>query len=106
MALADMPKAFDETELAKGFFPHLYNRVECQSSVLNQLPNIWFYNPDGMKPENRAKVLLWYEQQRMHSFDFQAALLWRQEMPFIEVAQKLSNYTRKLVLKRSLNITM
>ena len=75
MALADMPKAFGETELAKGFFPHLYNRKENQASVLNHLPEMSFYNPNGMKPETRTKFLQWYEQNNMCHFDFQKELL-------------------------------
>ena len=75
MALADMPRAFGETELAKGFFPHLYNRMEYQSSVLNQLPDISFYNPGGMKPETRIQFMQWFEQHRMDPFDFQKELL-------------------------------
>ena len=33
MALADMPKSFGETELAKGYFPHLFNRKENQHAI-------------------------------------------------------------------------
>ena len=75
MALADMPQAFGQIELVKGFFPHLYNRVENQSSVLTHLPDISFYNPDGMKPETRTKFLQWYEQHKLDHFDFQKELL-------------------------------
>jgi hypothetical protein len=53
MALADMPKAFGETELAKGYFPHLFNTTENQLSELDHLPDIKYYNPDSMKPEAR-----------------------------------------------------
>jgi hypothetical protein len=53
MALADMPKAFGETELAKGFFPHLFNTSKHQSIELNHLPDIKHYKPDSMKPEAR-----------------------------------------------------
>ncbi len=31
MALADLPKAFGETELKKGYFPHKFNRSEFQN---------------------------------------------------------------------------
>ena len=75
MALADMPKAFGETELVKGFFPHLYNRVENQASVSNKLPDMSFYNPDGMKPEIRTKFLQWYEQHQTEHFDFHKELV-------------------------------
>ena len=75
MALADIPKEFGETELVKGFFPHLYNRVENQASVSNKLPDMSFYNPDGMKPEIRTKFLQWYEQHQTEHFDFQKGLV-------------------------------
>ena len=75
MALADMPSAFGQTELTKGFFPHMYNRVEYQSSVLNKLPDISFYNPDGMKQETKTKFMQWYQQHQTDPFDFQKELL-------------------------------
>ena len=53
MPLADMPKAFEETELNKGYFPHLSNRHENQFVVLPHLPDGQYYNPDGMKPKAR-----------------------------------------------------
>ena len=40
MPLADMPKFFGETELTKGYFPHLFNRCENQSVVLPHLPDV------------------------------------------------------------------
>ena len=75
MALADMPKAFGETEIAKGYFPHIYNRQEHQHSVLDHLPDIKYYNPDGMKPESRSKFLEWYNKHYQDHFDFQKELL-------------------------------
>ena len=69
MALAEMPAAFGENELAKGFFPHLYNRTENQASILKCLPDIVYYNPGGMKPEIRSKFLQWYEIHRNDDFD-------------------------------------
>ena len=75
MALADMPKAFGETELAKGYFPHLFNRTENQSVILPQLPDMKYYNPDGMKPKSREMFLSWYSKHENDSFDFQTELL-------------------------------
>ena len=59
MPLAEMPEAFGETELGKGYFPHLFNRQEHQHSVLYCLPNIKFYYPYSMKPDIRKKFLQW-----------------------------------------------
>lgn len=75
MALADMPRAFGETEIAKGYFPHLYNTLENQSSVLPNLPDIMYYNPDGMKPDSRDKFLEWYKANCQRPFDLQIELL-------------------------------
>lgn len=75
MPLADMPKAFGETELAKGYFPHLFNKNENQSAVLSHLPAIKYYNPNGMKPKDRQCFLLWYTQHQYEPFHFQNELL-------------------------------
>jgi hypothetical protein len=75
MALAEMPKAFGETEIAKGYFPHLYNKDENQKAVLDHLPDIKYYNPDGMKPEYRSKFLTWYEQHCNDHFNFESELV-------------------------------
>jgi hypothetical protein len=40
-------------ELKKGYFPHLFNRKENQSVVLNHLPDVHYYNPDAMKLKDR-----------------------------------------------------
>lgn len=75
MALAEMPNAFGETEIVKGYFPHLYNTDENQKVVLQHLPDMKYYNPNGMKPEYRAKFLVWYEQHRNDHFDFEVELV-------------------------------
>jgi len=75
MALGDMPKAFGETELAKGYFPHLYNTSNNQLSVLTHLPDIKYYNPDSMKPEARKKFIDWYNANAHRPFVLQTELL-------------------------------
>lgn len=70
-----MPKAFGETELAKGHFPHLFNRDENQPIVLSHLPDIKFYNPNGLKTDNRDKFLALYKQHSDDCFNFQGELL-------------------------------
>ena len=70
-----MPKAFGETELTKGYFPNLFNRQENQCVVLrprdDALPDVQFYNPDGMKPKARQKCLTWYSEHMHDYFNFQ-----------------------------------
>ncbi|CAG2185008.1 unnamed protein product [Mytilus edulis] len=75
MALSKLPKMFGIKELQKGYFPHLYNRKENQTSVLNQLPDVKFYNPDAMKSEDRENFLEWYQTNVKVMFDFQKELL-------------------------------
>ena len=75
MPLADMPKAFGETELTKGYFQHLFYRHENQSVVLPHLPDVQYYNPDGMKPKARQKFLSWCSEHMNDNFNFQEELL-------------------------------
>ena len=53
MRLADLPDVFDLEEIKKGYFPHLYNRKENQNIILEHLPDMEYYNPNAMKPEDR-----------------------------------------------------
>ena len=70
MALVDLPEAFNLTELSKGYFPHLFNRKENHNKVFYNLPDVKFYNPDAMKPDNREVFMEWYEKHRNNPFDF------------------------------------
>jgi hypothetical protein len=76
MRLADFPKTFGITELEKGYFPHFFNRAENQSYI-GPLPDAKFYDPDGMKPDDREKFYAWYNEllERDYNFDFQAEIL-------------------------------
>jgi hypothetical protein len=53
--LADFPTTFGLDELAKGYFPHLFNRKENKNYV-GPLPPSPFYNPDGMSPEEKNGI--------------------------------------------------
>ena len=70
MALSKMPKAFGIPEVTKGYFPHLYNRKENQNVFMDHLPDVTYYNPDGMMPDDRVKFLQWYEEHQNISFRF------------------------------------
>lgn len=71
MSLDKLPKAFGLTELAKGFFPHLFNTAENQN-YKGPMPDMKFFDPDGMKSEKRRDFMAWYETKT--SFDFQKEL--------------------------------
>ena len=75
MALEKMPKTFGISELAKGYFPHLYNTFANQGTCIPYLPDLSYYNPDGMKPEKRNAFLQWYKENQNTIFDLQKELL-------------------------------
>lgn len=75
MALAKLPPMFGFDELKKGNFPHLFNRKENQTVIMNHLPDIKYYCVDAMKPNDRAMFLHWYEEHRNDKFDLQKELL-------------------------------
>ena len=58
MKLANFPKTFGITELAKGYFPHLFNRTENQTYIgpIPPRPSAYYY-PDGMSPSEKEKFL-------------------------------------------------
>ena len=75
MALAKLPEMFELKELRKRYFPHLFNKKENQNVVLDGLPDLQFYNPDAMKPEDRDTFLTWYDKHKGVRFDFRHELL-------------------------------
>ena len=75
MALVKLPAMFGLEEMSKGIFPHLYNKKINQSAILDSLPDMSYYNPDGMKVEDRRTILKWYEEHKNDKFDFQQELL-------------------------------
>lgn len=74
MALAKLPAMFGFSELKKGYFPHLYNRKRNQNVILQGLPDVSYYNPDGMKPPEKQDFMQWYNAHKYDRFDFQQEL--------------------------------
>lgn len=76
MKLANFPKTFGITELAKGYFPHLFNRTENQTYI-GPIPPSAYYYPDGMSPCEKKKFLSWCKslQQSNYVFNFQDEIL-------------------------------
>ncbi|VDI63307.1 Hypothetical predicted protein [Mytilus galloprovincialis] len=56
-ALSKLSKMFGIDELQEGYFPYLFNRQENQYVVLEHLPDIKYYDPDGMKVDDREIFL-------------------------------------------------
>ena len=76
MKLVNFPKTFGLTELAKGYFPHLFNKKENEHYI-GPLPPSPYYHPDGMSPDEREKFLKWHQELKGNNyvFDFQQEIL-------------------------------
>lgn len=61
MALAALPKTFGIPQLAKGYFPHLFNTAENENYT-GQYPDASYYDPGNMKPDEKIKFESWYTQ--------------------------------------------
>jgi hypothetical protein len=76
MRLADFPKTFGLNELAKGYFPHLFNKRENQNYI-GPLPPSPYYYPDGMSSTEREKFMEWHNglKENSYVFNFQEEIL-------------------------------
>ncbi|CAM4510058.1 unnamed protein product [Leuciscus chuanchicus] len=72
-ALAKMPAALDLTTTEKGYFPHLFNRVENEN-YFGPYPDKKFYNYDNMSDKDREKFDAWYSTVEGTFFDFKKEL--------------------------------
>ena len=71
--LSAFPNTFEIKELKKGYFPHMFNTPDHQNYV-GSIPPKHYYDPDGMKPKDKAAFETWYEAQT-GQFDFKKELL-------------------------------
>ncbi|XP_043272012.1 uncharacterized protein [Venturia canescens] len=70
MPLSALPKSFGlKTALAKGSFPHLFNRPENQNYI-GPMPPAADYSPDTMRPEERERFFAWYNELKNASYVF------------------------------------
>ena len=69
MPLVAFPRTFNLTEMKKGFFPHLFNLPHHQNYV-GRIPDIEFYDPDGMMPEKKEELLQWHADQVLRNVSF------------------------------------
>ena len=76
MPLASFTNTFNLSELKKGFFPHLFNLPHHQNYV-GRIPDLEFYDPDGLKAEKKEELLRWHSEQvqRNVPFDFQHEMI-------------------------------
>ena len=72
MKLAAFPETFGMNELTKGYFPHHFN-TEANQNYAGPLPDVEFYDPDGMSPEDREAFLAWHKNlsENNYVFNFQ-----------------------------------
>jgi len=62
MPLSGFPKTFGLTELAKGFFPHLFN-TRANQNYTGVIPEKHYFMPGGMSVACRERFDVWYDQQ-------------------------------------------
>ncbi|GFQ82229.1 uncharacterized protein TNCT_105291 [Trichonephila clavata] len=74
MSLSKLPKTFGLEELAKGYFPHLFNCHSNQSYV-GSFPDSALFSPSTMSTGDREKNFLWYNGQKTNTFDFKKEML-------------------------------
>ncbi|XP_022108384.1 uncharacterized protein LOC110988819 [Acanthaster planci] len=74
MALAELPQAFGQKELHKGFFPHFWNTKQNQDYA-GPYPDAKYYDPEGMSSDKRQEFYSWYEKQKGKQFVLQDKLL-------------------------------
>ncbi|XP_067226351.1 uncharacterized protein [Chanodichthys erythropterus] len=73
MALSKMPSALNLSTVEKGYFPHLFNRVENESYV-GPYPDKKYYNYDNMSDKDQAKFDAWYGTTTDKVFNFKNEL--------------------------------
>lgn len=61
MGLAALPKAFGIAEVAKGYFPHFFNKIENQNYI-GQLPPRETFGIRAMTKEKQKEFDDWYDE--------------------------------------------
>ena len=97
MALSQLPKAFDVSELKKGYFPHLFN-VPTSWNYRGPLPAPRYYGVDGMTPSRREDFMEWYERQGDRLFCFRDELVAYCRSD-VDILQRCCGIFRKLFVE-------
>ena len=69
MKLANFPKTFGIKELAKGHFPHLFNKKENENYV-GPIPPAPYYNPNGMNLKDKEAFMTWHTLKKESNYVF------------------------------------
>ena len=75
MALAELPKCFDLTELKKGYFPHFFNKPAHYGKVFSSLPEPQDYGINSMSADKQRQFLQWHATHKNQPFDFEKEML-------------------------------
>ena len=67
MKLANFPKTFGIEELAKGYFPHLFNKKENESYI-GPIPPAPYYKPNGMNLKDREMFMAWHTTKKESNY--------------------------------------
>lgn len=63
VGLAKLPKMFSLENNCKGYYPHAFNTPDNMNYV-GAIPAIEYFWPDNLKPDDREKLLTWYEAEK------------------------------------------
>ena len=69
MKLVNFPKTFGIEELAKGHFPHLFNKKENENYV-GLIPPAPYYNPNGTNPKDKEAFMTWHASKKESNYVF------------------------------------
>lgn len=72
--LSDLPKTFGFQNIAKGTFPHKFNKIENYGVILDHLPDIEYYQHELMSKKDAEEFLSWYNSNYETEFNFQREL--------------------------------
>ena len=63
-------------ELKKGYFPQYFSK-DCNKSYVGPIPSMKHYGYNQMKPDERTKLLKWYDDcvSENYVFDFQKEII-------------------------------
>ena len=69
MLLKNFPETFGMNELKKGYFPHYLNK-KCHKNYVGSIPSKKDYGYNQMKPDEKTKLLKWYEEHVSENYVF------------------------------------
>ena len=98
-SLASWPKTFGLTDVAKGTFPHRFNRSENWNKVV-PFPTTTDFGVESMRPAQKSDLIEWYEKEKtaknsVYDFNTEMASYCRMD---VEVLRRCCELFRKLFM--------